>query len=99
MAKAASLAKHNSHSLHSHSPQGSHDSPPTSPQPMQIDCDPIEDEENPHHQHLHNHMDLTEDLTAEEHNQANASALAVAAAAAQAHLNGTSEYISKTKKL
>lgn len=66
-------------------------SPPASPQPMQIDTDVGED------------CDARDQLNplsdAEDHEQqakASASALAVAAAAAQAHLNGTSEYISQS---
>lgn len=88
LAKAASLANHNdTHSRQSHE---SHEmSPPASPQPMQIDTDVGEDCD------VRDHLNPLSD--AEDHEQqakASASALAVAAAAAQAHLNGTSEYIS-----
>lgn len=81
-------------------------SPATSPQPMQIvDTDDqlhhhtINDESDNHRRQdddVHNLTDNDTDMTDHPTDQAKASALAAAAAAAQAHLNGTSEYISKS---
>ena len=80
-------------------------SPASSPQPMQIDSDLHhslhEDDDNHvalkrHNDEIHNLTDNDAEMLEPPTEQAKASALAAAAAAAQAHLNGTSEYISKS---
>lgn len=82
-------------------------SPASSPQPMQIDTEihhTILDEDDNLNTSLHKRIDedvhiLTDndaEMLEPPTDQAKASALAAAAAAAQAHLNGTSEYISKS---
>lgn len=62
---------------------------------MQIDTDVGEDQDEAR-DHLNRLSDVEDHDQQQQHAKASASALAVAAAAAQAHLNGTSEYISRS---